>query len=45
MKIVKIRQNQQKEAFFALLKREVEAIGRIEHVSRLSQGPKAVKRI
>ncbi|KAJ0122161.1 Protein kinase [Diaporthe amygdali] len=31
VKIVKIRQNQHKEAFFALLKREVEAIGRIEH--------------
>lgn len=36
MKIVRIRHNQHKEAFFALLKREVEAIGRIEHVSRFS---------
>lgn len=36
MKIVKIRQNQNKEDFFALLKREVEAIGRTEYVSRLS---------
>lgn len=35
MKIIKIRQNQNKQAFFTLLKREVEAIGRIEHVSRL----------
>ncbi|KAL2285307.1 hypothetical protein FJTKL_08254 [Diaporthe vaccinii] len=31
VKIIKIRQNQHKEAFFTALKREVEAIGRIEH--------------
>lgn len=41
VKIVKIRQNQNKEAFFKLLKREVEAIGRIEHVSGLSPGQQA----
>lgn len=35
VKIVKIRQDQHKAASFALLKREIEAIGRIEHVSRL----------
>ncbi|KAL1873034.1 hypothetical protein Daus18300_004175 [Diaporthe australafricana] len=31
VKIIKIRRNQNQEAFFRLLKREVEAIGRIEH--------------
>lgn len=41
MKIVKIRQNQNKEAFFKLLKREVEAIGRIEHVSGFYPGQRA----
>lgn len=35
VKVIKIRQKQQKEAFFSLLKREVEAIGRIEHVSSI----------
>lgn len=41
VKIVKIRQNQNKEAFFKFLKREVEAIGRIEHVSGCSPGQRA----
>lgn len=41
VKIVKIRQNQNKEAFFKLLKREVEAIGRIEHVSGFYPGQQA----
>lgn len=41
MKIVKIRKNQNKEAFFKLLKREVEAIGRIEHVRKFSPSQQA----
>lgn len=48
MKIIRIRQNQHKDAFFTLLKREVEAIGRIEHVSRLlftRTGDETVKKL
>lgn len=42
VKIVKIRKNQNKEAFFKLLKREVEAIGRIEHVRKSPQASRQI---